>query len=169
MENIVVIVMLVLGVILFAAGLYVLKVLLDRKKSLTPSYALFALAICMVGFSLITNFKIAGVVEFDKTAGDYQRNPNSTNAQANFEEQLDAKLAAGDGKPLAPKAEAELQAVVADLSTKTNLTPESKITLSKAQLLLGKTNAAQETLKSAIAIRPDIAKSARIRVLKPVQ
>ena len=85
MEIVVDIVMLVLGVVLFIVGLLVIRSLLRKNKSPLPACALLALAVCMIGFSAMTSFKIPGLIEVDKAAELVQHfasAPNDPNAVA---------------------------------------------------------------------------------------
>jgi hypothetical protein len=151
-EAIVNIVMLVLGVVLFGFGLWVIWWLLQKKQSLTPAYALLAIAFCMIGFSAIRSLKIAGVIEVDKHLGSASifaaNNPDDPKAIAAFDAALDAQYSPTNTTPLTPEVKEQLEQAAAKLGAKTNLTVESKIVLAKTQYLLGHTNSAKSTIES---------------------
>ncbi|HEY5912743.1 MAG TPA: hypothetical protein VJA21_19250 [Verrucomicrobiae bacterium] len=165
LDNVVTIVLMVLGVVLFFVALWVLKVLIKQKKPLTPAYGLFAFTVIMVGFSAITSITFPGGGGIDKHAKGVGKDPGDAKTVAALGEDLDKHLDAAKPTQLGPGTKAELANAVARLSARTNLSAESRVTLSKAQLVLGRTNEAAATLKSAVTANPRLSTDPKIRTL----
>ncbi len=168
MQNVAYIVMLVLGVVLFGFSLMMLWQERRKDKSPLPWMSSLGLSFCMIGFSAIQSFKIPNVLEVNKVAEYAEKvrnNPNDTNAVDNLDRALNAQLAPADAKPLPPAAKSELESTVALLSQKTNLPVDSRVTLAKAQLLLGHTNEAAATFHAAVKAHPNVKFDARSRML----
>jgi hypothetical protein len=165
LDNVVTIVMVVLGVVLFVVALWVLKVLLAKSKPVTPAYGLFGIAVIMIGFSTITSVTFPGGGGFSKNAKNFEADPNNPKTIAALEDDLDKHLNPTNTIQLPKGARADLAKAVASLGSRTNLSVQSRITLSKAQLALGRTNDAASTLKSVVAANPRLSTDPKVKML----
>jgi hypothetical protein len=128
--------MLVCGVLLFLAALGCLVA--GRSAKLVTS--LFLFAILMIGFPSIKSFKVMG---------------------AEFE--LNRSLAAVEKDPTDVAARNKLATQVAQLSKQTNLTAETRVTLAKAQFVLGQDKEAATNLRSALKEKPNLPVDPKLR------
>jgi len=130
--------MLVAGIILFVAALVCLF-----KRFPTPLVIiLFVMAVVMIGFPSIKTFKVPGAeVDLKDTLAVVEKNPNDAAARAKLETQA------------------------AQLSKQSNLSPETRVTLSKAQLILGERNQAAANLKSALREKPNLYVDPKLRAM----
>ena len=156
MENVVIIVTLTLGVIL-----YFLSFLLKRQQSMRLAYIVLGISICLIALPLIHVIKIAPLVRLNTAAANYFANFNNPIAIAKFDDQLENIQFNYVGK-ISPTIISNLNNGVTVLNGRTNLTAESYVALSRAQLLLGKTSAAAATLKSALVLKPQLANDPKV-------
>lgn len=157
--------MLICGIVLFLAALAVLIVQFIKSKPLKPAYALFAIAVVMIGFPSIKAITLPGGGGIEKNAVSFQNDPESAKARTSFDNSLDQELAETGTNHLSPQAVSNLKAVVATLGPKTNLSAESRMTLSKAQLVLGQTNEAALTLGAAVKSNARLAVDSKLKFL----
>ena len=103
---------------------------------------LFVVAVVMIGFPSIKTFKVPGAeVDLKDTLAVVEKNPNDVVAKD------------------------KLAAQAAELSKQPNLTPETRVTLSKAQLVLGHPDQAAANLRSALTEKPNLKVDPKLRAL----
>lgn len=68
-------------------------------------------------------------------------------------------------RPVTPQEASNLTSAISELSKHSTLTPESKVTLSKAQLILGQQEEAAANLRSALKEKPKLAEDPKVRAL----
>jgi hypothetical protein len=126
--------MLVGGIVLFVVALGVLIYCIVTRRSFTAVIVLFVVAIIMIAYPKITSFKLPGGIEvvLDKNIKAVQENPND------------------------PAAKANLAATVAQASKEPNLAPNTRLTLAKAQSLLGQQEEAEANVKAAVKAQPNL-------------
>ena len=130
--------MLVGGAILFVAAL----VCLFKRFPAALVIVLFVVAIVMIGFPSIKTFKVPGAeVDLKDSLAAVEKNPND--------------VAARD----------KLAAQAAQLSKQPNLTPEARVTLSKAQLALGQRSEAAANLQTALKEKPNLKVDPKLRAM----
>ena len=160
--------MLVSGIVLFVVAVGLLIFCVIKRRSFKLLLVTFPLAIIMIGFSGIKSAKVPGF-EFDaKTADDFARDPNSASAREKFDAQLnrlEVAHAPGSARPLSPQVRSSLDAVANQLSRRQNLSPEARVTLSKAQLVLGRTNDASTNLQYALKHNSNLVIDPKLRML----
>ena len=128
--------MLVGGVVLFIFALGCLVA--GRSAKLITS--LFLFAILMIGFPSIKSLKLLGAeVELNRSLAALEKNPNDAAARN------------------------ELASQVAQLSKRPNLTPETRVALSKAQFVLGQHKEAATNLRSALKEKPNLLVDPKLR------
>ena len=167
------IVMLILGVVLFAFGLWVVKNLMRKNRSPVPSYPLLGLAVSMIGYSSIKSFNILHVIDVEKQtavhvatlAQNLAKTPNDPKAIADLGKALDLQLSTTNTFSLSAAARLNLDKAATALSRQTNLTADSRIALAKSQLVLGQTNAAARTLNLVAKMEPHRLTDPKFRVL----
>lgn len=130
--------MLVAGVVLFVAAL----VCLFKRFPTALVIILFVMAVVMIGFPSIKTFKVPGAeVDLKDSLAVVEKNPNDAAARD------------------------KLTAQAAQLSKQPNLTPETRVTLSKAQLVLGQRAQAAATLQSALREKPNLKVDPKLRAM----
>lgn len=158
--------MLVGGILLLVIGIALLVYCVIKRRSYKGLLVIFPLAIIMIGFPSIKSFKVAGAeVDIKDSINGYLAHPNDPNAINGLGETLDKSLSPNAPTRLTAANRSNLSAAVAQLSRRTNLSAESRITLSKAQLVLGQTNVAAATLHSAIRVQTNLVADPKVRVL----
>lgn len=143
--------LLILGVILFAILAIGLIVLLAKGGKIGVLLPFFLLPIGMIGFSEISTLKAPGV-EIDKeTVAKFADTGGSGTSAENLSASLNvAGEALNRGKALSPAARANLENMVNKLGPRrTTLPLQSQVVLAHAQLLLGSTNEALQSLQYA--------------------
>ncbi len=161
--------MLVGGIALFVVALGLLVYLVSKKRPIKTVFALFPIAIVMIGFSRFQSFKLPGFeADFTASFREFKENPDSAGARSNLDQVLDTRLARNGRESLTPEAHSNLVAATAELSRRPNLSPQARLTLSKAQLALGRTNEAAGTLNSVVKLHTNLVVDPRMRyLLKP--
>ena len=84
---------------------------------------------------------------------------------------MEKAIAANPGQPLPPKVRTNLHYAVTALSSRSNLTPESRLALSRTELILGNTNEAARIASAAVAANTNLLRTIdpRLRLLvRPV-
>jgi hypothetical protein len=139
--------MLVGGIILFVVALGVLIYCIVTRRSFTAVIVLFVIAIIMIAYPKITSFKLPGGIEV----------------------QLAQQIRAVEENPNDPTAKARLAATVTQASQNPDIAPKTRLTLAKAQLLLGQRDEATTNVKSALKLQPKLNLDPNLRVLVPKQ
>jgi hypothetical protein len=134
--------MLVGGVLLFIVALGLLIYCVVTRRPFKVVLFIFLIAIVMIGFPSITHFKLLGA-----------------------EVELNRSLAAAEKNPNDPAATARLASAVSQVSQQPTLTPESRLTLAKAQLVLGRRDEAAANLQSALKVQPKLKVDPSLRAL----
>jgi hypothetical protein len=146
--------LLILGIVLFAVLVVALLIFLAKGKSITPLLAFFILPVGMIGFSEIKDWKGPwGEIDM-KNVSDYANDPNNSNSIVAFNQTLDQiekVQAENPGAPVPPQIHSNLVSTVKMLSLRSNLTPESRLALSRAQFCIGETNNAVKTATAVVA------------------
>jgi hypothetical protein len=137
--------MLVGGIILFVAALGLLIYSVITRRPFTVAVLLFVIAIIMIAYPKITSFKLPGGIEVE----------------------LAQQIRAVEENPNDQTAKARLAATVAQASQNPNITPKTRLTLAKAQLLLGQRDEAKTNVKSALKLQPKLKLDPNLRVLVP--
>lgn len=153
--------MLICGIVLFLFGLGLIAFLVRAGKSFVGVTALIAIAIVMIGFPLIKSAKIGpGGIEFDaKAANDFAKNPGEPAAKAAYEHELavlEKSHVTDPAQELTPQTRTSLQAVAQRLSVDHDLSPESRVTLARTQLLLGQTEDATTNVRTVMTTHPQL-------------
>lgn len=164
--------MLIGGGIFLAVLAALLVVLVLRKQKFATLLPFFALPVVMIGFPHITHVKVAGA-EIDTSAIDeYKKDPNNPARALAFHSAV-AKLEYAEkvnpDSTMSPTTKSNLEATVKTVSSRTDLTPESRLALAGAQLLLEQTNAAAVTLNAAVKQTPGIKRALSPRFQHLVQ
>jgi hypothetical protein len=134
--------MLVGGSLLFVVAVGLLVYCVVTRRSFKAVLLLFLVAIIMIGFPSITHFKILGAeVDLNRSLAAVEKNPND------------------------PAARDRLASAVAKVSQQPALTPQSRVTLAKAQLVLGRRDEAAANLQSALKAKPNLKVDANLRTL----
>jgi len=134
--------MLIGGSLVFVVALGLLIYCVVTRRPFKAVLFLFLVAIIMIGFPSITHFKILGAeVELNRSLAAVEKNPND------------------------PAATARLASAVAQVSQQPALTPQSRVTLAKAQLVLGQRDEAAANLQSALKIKPNLKVDPNLRAL----
>ncbi|MBI2925754.1 MAG: hypothetical protein HYY24_08625 [Verrucomicrobia bacterium] len=96
--------------------------------------------------------------------------PNSTAAQTVLERAKVIRLLPTDpAKPVTPQTRSNLATAVSDLSRSPNLPAESRLVLSKAQFVLGRTNDAATNLHRALKQKSNLVVDPKLKfLLKPI-
>ncbi len=158
--------MLVGGIVLFVAALVLLFYCVAKGRSFKPVLVLFAIAIIMIGFPSIKSLRVPGVeVNLADTFKAFKDNPDNPTARDNLDRVLDNSLSAGPAKGLTPEARSNLETVVSEVDRRGRLSPATRMTLSKAQLLLGQTNAATTNLHFAVRQNTNLIVDPKLRFL----
>jgi hypothetical protein len=133
--------MLVGGIVSFVLAIY----FAITRRPFEVVLLLFVIAIIMIAYPKITSFKLPGGIEVELAQGikAVEENPND------------------------PAAKARLAATVAQASQNPNITPKTRMTLAKAQLLLGQRDEATTNVKSALKLQPKLKVDPNLRVLVP--
>jgi len=82
---------------------------------------------------------------------------------------LAQQIRAVEENPSDPTAKARLAATVAQASQNPDIAPKTRLTLAKAQLLLGQRDEATTNVKSALKLQPKLKLDPNLRVLVPKQ
>ena len=128
--------MLVGGVVLFIFALGCLVAGGSAKLVIS----LFLFAILMIGFPSIKSFKVMGAeVELNRSLAAVEKNPSDAAARNKLAAQVD------------------------QLSKQPNLTPETRVALSKAQFILGQDKEAAINLRSALKEKPNLPVDPKLR------
>lgn len=130
------------GILLFLVALGLLIYFVVTGRSITPVSFLLVLSVIMIGFPAIQSFKVPGA-----------------------EVQLNRDIKAVEANPNDPAAKARLAATEAQVSQQANITPNTRVTLAKAQLLLGRRAEAAANVKSALETKPNLNVDPRLRAL----
>src|ERR1700732_2103646 len=134
--------MLVGGVLLFVVALGLLVYCIVTRRPFKAVLFMFPVAIIMIGFPSITHFTLWGAeVELNRSLAAVEKNPND------------------------PAATARLASAVSQVSQQPTLTPESRVTLAKAQLVLGRRDEAAANLRSALKAQPKLKVDPSLRAL----
>ncbi len=162
----------VCGVLLFIFALGLMIYQTSKGKSIKSALVLLPMAMLMIGFSYIKSAEVLGVKFEEKTVADYAANPNDATARTNYLQvinQLEADREAHPNVALTPQVRTNLAQAVASLNRKANLSAESRLALSRTELLLGDTNAARISLHTAIAENTNVLKTInpRLKFLLP--
>ena len=160
------------GVVLFIFALGLMIYQTSKGKSIKSALVLLPMAMLMIGFSYIKSAEVLGVKFEEKTVSDYAANPNDGTARTNYLAvitQLEADHEAHPNKALTPQVRTNLTQAVASLNRKANLSAESRMALSRTELLLGDTNAARLNLHAAITENTNVLKTLnpRLKFLLP--
>jgi hypothetical protein len=151
--------MLISGIVLFVFAVGLVAYLAKHKRSFTSTFVLFPVAIIMIGFSSIKSAEVLGIKFDEKTAADYVNNPTNAEAIASYNQklnELENAITANPGKSLPPEVHSNLMYAADALSRRANLTPASRLALSRTQLILGQTNAAAINASSAVAANTNL-------------
>ena len=152
-------ILLIMGIVLFLILAVALVVLLAKGRNITPLLAFFIFPIGMIAFSEIIVLK-GPWGEIDKNvSAHYAKDPTDPSAVKAYRTELtrlDDARARHANAPLPPQTEANLKSTVSALNGRSNLTPESRVALSHAQLLLGETNAGLSNLRLAVKENPTL-------------
>jgi predicted negative regulator of RcsB-dependent stress response len=133
--------MLVGGIILFVFAVY----FVITGRSFKVVVLLFGIAIIMLAYPKITSFKLPGGIEV----------------------QLVHEIKAVQQNPNDPTAKARLAATLAQANQDPNITPETRLTLANAQLLLGRRDEATTNVKAALKAQPNLKLESHLRALVP--
>jgi hypothetical protein len=137
--------MLVGGIILFVVALGVLIYCIVTRRSFAAVIVLFVIAIIMIAYPKIVSFTLPGGIEV-KLAQDIKAVEQNPNDQA---------------------AKARLAATVNQVKHDPSLTPNTRLTLAKAQALLGQQDEAKANVKAALKAKPNLKLDSRLRALAP--
>jgi hypothetical protein len=135
--------MLVGGILLFVVALGLLIYFVVTQRPYKPVFFLFVVAIIMIGFSKISSFKLPGGVDVE----------------------LNQSIRAVEENPNDPAAKTRLAAAVAEVSQQPNITPQTRATLAKAQLVLGRRDEAAANVKAALEVKPNLKVDPKLRAL----
>jgi hypothetical protein len=130
------------GILLFIVALGLLIYFVATGRSFTSLSFLFLISVIMIGFPAVQSFKGLGI-----------------------EVQLNRAIKAVEDNPNDPAAKAQLAAAEAHASQQADITPETRVTLAKAQLLLGRHDEAAANVKSAVEAKPTLKIDPRMRAL----
>jgi len=154
------------GILLLVITLGLLVYCVMKRRSYKGLLVIFPLAIIMIGYPSIKSFKIPGAeVEMQDSINNYAAHPNDPGAINGLSAALDETLPPGQSNRLTAAIRSSLSSTVAELNQRTNLTAESRMTLSKAQLALGQTNEAAATLHSVVRGQTNLVVDPRLRIL----
>lgn len=152
-------VMLIAGAVFFVVLAALLVILVVGKRKFAPLLPFFVLPVVMIGFPHITHVKVAGA-EIDTSAiEEFKKDPNNPAAALAFHgavAKLEYAAKANPDSQMSAATKSNLEATVKTVSTRTDLTPESRLALANAQLFLNQTNAAAATLNAAVKQTPKI-------------
>jgi hypothetical protein len=151
------------GIALFVVALALLVFYAVKGQSFKPLLPVFAVAIIMIGFPSITQLKAPGL-EIDttpdptatlatKSAAEFAQRPNDPKAIASYRaalRALDDSRATNPHAALSPQVRSNLLATAGLAARFPRLSPQSYVAVSHAQLILGETNQARETLAAAL-------------------
>ena len=94
------------------------------------------------------------------------KDPNSATARVLLDRANVSKALPRDStQPLPPAARSNLNSAVTDLNKHQNLSPAARVTLARAQLALGQTNAAATNLEHAVKTNPRLVLDPKLRPL----
>jgi tetratricopeptide (TPR) repeat protein len=94
------------------------------------------------------------------------KDPNSTTARILLDRaKVSEALPRDSMQPLPPVARSNLSSAVIDLDKHQNLSPATRVTLAKAQLALGQTNAATTNLEHAVKTNPKLVLDPKLKTL----
>jgi hypothetical protein len=161
------IIMLSAGAVLFALAVALLIFATLKKRSVKPALVLLPLAIIMIGFPSFQSVKVPGFEFNEKTAADFASDPNNADARVNFAAELnklDAARAGTPAQPLSLQVRTNLVAVASRLERQPNLSPDARATLARTQLLLGQTNQAVASLRSALKINTNLVLDSQMKL-----
>jgi hypothetical protein len=159
--------MLCAGVVLFAVAVALLVYATMKNRPVKPALVLLPLAIIMIGFPSFQSVKVPGFEFDEKTAADFASDPNNADARVNFAAELnklEAARAAVPAQPLSPQVRSNLVAVAGRLERLPNLSSEARATLARTQLLLGQTNQAVASLRSALKINTNLVLDSQMKL-----
>jgi predicted negative regulator of RcsB-dependent stress response len=134
--------MLVAGILLFVVALGLLIYCVVTRRPFKAVLFIFLIAIIMIGFPSIQSFKVLGA-----------------------EVELNRSLQAAEANPNDQAAKARLAAAVAQVSQQRNIAPQTRVTLAKAQLILGRPDEAAANVRSALKMRPGLNVDAKLKAL----
>jgi hypothetical protein len=137
--------MLVGGIAVFVAALGLVIYCVVTRRPFKALLFLFLIAIIMIGFPKIKHLVLPGGTEID----------------------LIQSLQAVEKNPDDPAAKARLAGAVAKVSQNPNITPKTRLTLAKAQLVLGQRDEATANVKSALKSQPKLKVDPSLRALVP--
>lgn len=137
--------MLVGGIVLFVVALGLLIYCVVTQRPFKVVVLLFVIAIIMIAYPKIASFKLPGGIEVQLAQGikAVEENPND------------------------PAAKERLAATVAQANQNPNIAPKTRLSLAKAQLLLGQREEATTNVKSALKSQPKLKVDPNLRVLVP--
>ncbi|MSN26127.1 MAG: hypothetical protein GJV46_09695 [Geobacter sp.] len=133
-------VLLVLGVLFFLVLLVAFALLVVRGKPFGKLFAFFVIPVAMVGFPGIKSIEFSNsVVKIEKATHELQANPTDKKLR----ESLDKELANVSARPLS--------------------NPQDSVTVARAQVALGNNAAAEENLKKALAVNPQLPEALELK------
>lgn len=159
------------GVALLLVGVGLLIFCVLQKRPYKALFAIFPLAIVMIGFPAFTHLKLPGGVEVDLTNNvtAFAKAPFSPAARSNANQALDALLFTNQSRSLPPDARTNLALALDELHKAPVLTPESRVTMAKLQLALGHTNQAATNLQLALRANTNLIVSPALKRLTAIR
>ena len=143
------------GILLLVVLLALLVYCVVTSRPYKAFLAIFPLPIIMIGFSQISHFKV-GEVEVDvEGVSAFAADPKDATVRSNANVVLDSLLFT-NRSALTPQVRTNLSLALNELHQRTNLTAESRVTMSKLQWILGHTNQAQTNLHYAMHLNTNV-------------
>jgi hypothetical protein len=161
--------MLVGGIILLLVLLALVTYCVIKRRAYKGLLAVIPFAILMIGFPSIKSFKVPGFeADLKDSISGFRNNPEDPKARAKLDQALDDTLTR-PAKSLTPEVRSNLVVTVNELNRRPNLSAQSRLTLSRAQLALGRTNEAAADFHHALRQNTNLVVDPRLRkMMNPI-
>jgi hypothetical protein len=135
------IILLVLGIILFLALLFILIYMVLNKRNFKYLIGFFLVPVLMIGFSSIKKISYDnGVIDIEKETKQVNNNPNDKVARKILFENIE------------------------NMESRASSDPSALVTISKARLSLGDTVKAHQSVNKAFKLKPDLVPARNLKI-----